>query len=185
MAEQVPRVPKEPANGTGSPLHQKPAGHTASTAVVVENGLYPRPHRVGHHMTRPAPGVRSYLPHLSHCIRKRQRGLSLRERPPWMLWRLPSPCHCHGKIRCERRKISKSGTPLLEGDSQSCPSPTRMEGCSISDVLMAEEGPQRCDSDIVVKEEVEESMEMDEPSNIDAPTPLPDKALLKSSEAEA
>ena len=121
MAEQVPRILKEPVNGTGSPLHQKPAGHAASTAVVVENGLYPRPRGAGRHMTCPAPGVRSYLPHLSHCIRKCQRGLSLRERPPQMLWRSPSPCHCHGKIGCERRKISKSGTLLLE----EIPSPVR------------------------------------------------------------
>ena len=60
-----------------------------------------------------------------------------------------------------------------------------MEGCSISDVLMAEEGPQQGDSDVVVEEEVEESMEMDELSNIDAPAPLPDKAFLEGSEAEA
>ena len=71
------------------------------------------------------------------------------------------------------------------GDSQPCPSPIWMEGCSISDVLMAEEGPQQGDSDIVVEEEVEESMEMDEPSNVDAPAPLPDEAFLKGSEAKA
>ena len=50
---------------------------------------------------------------------------------------------------------------------------------------MAEEGPQQGDSDIVVEEEVEENMEMDEPSNVDAPAPLPDKAFLESSEAKA
>ena len=60
-----------------------------------------------------------------------------------------------------------------------------MEGCSISDVSMAEEGPQQCDSDVVVEEEVEESMETDEPSNINAPAPLLDKAFLESSKAEA
>ena len=60
-----------------------------------------------------------------------------------------------------------------------------MEGCSISDVSMAEEGPQQCDSDVVVEEEVEESMEMDEPSNIDAPAPLLDKAFLEGSKAKA
>ena len=36
-----------------------------------------------------------------------------------------------------------------------------------------------------MEEEVEESMEMDELSNADAPTPLPDKAFLEGSEAEA
>ena len=35
--------------------------------------------------------------------------------------------------------------------------------CSVSDVSMAEEGPQQGDSDIVVEEEVEENMETDEP----------------------
>ena len=69
----------------------------------------------------------------------------------------------------------------IGGDSQPCPSPARMEGCSISDVSMAEEGPQQGDSDVVVEEEVEESMETDEPSNIDAPAPLLDKAFLQSS----
>ena len=57
------------------------------------------------------------------------------------------------------------------GDSQPCLSPVWMEGSSISDVSMAEEGPQQGDSNIVVEEEVEESMETDEPSNIDAPAP--------------
>ena len=70
-------------------------------------------------------------------------------------------------------------------DSQPCPSPARMEGCSVSDVSMAEEGPQQGDSDIIVEEEVEENMEMDEPPNIDAPAPIPDKAFLESSEPEA
>ena len=73
----------------------------------------------------------------------------------------------------------------IGGNSQPCPSPARMEACSVSDVWMAEEGPQQGDSDVVVEEEVEESMEMDEPSNIDAPAPLPDKAFPESSEAEA
>ena len=45
--------------------------------------------------------------------------------------------------------------------------------------------PQQGNSDVVVEEEVEESMETDEPSNIDAPAPLPDKAFLQSSEAKA
>ena len=71
------------------------------------------------------------------------------------------------------------------GDSQPCPSPACMEGCSISDISMAEEGPQQGNSNVVVEEEVEESMETDEPSNVDVPTPLPDKAFLKNSEAKA
>ena len=110
----LPVVPKEPASGTGSPSHKKPVGHTAGTAVVVKNRLYLRPHGVGHHVTHPAPRVRSYLHHLGHCTRKCQRGLSPHERPPRMLWRSPSLHHCHGKTGCERRKMSKRGTPLLE-----------------------------------------------------------------------
>ena len=110
----LPVVPKEPASRTGSPSHQKPVGHTASTAVVVENRLYLRPHGAGHHVTHPAPGVGSCLHHLGHRIRKCQRGLSPRAWPPQMLWRSPSLHHCHGKTRCERRKMSKRGTPLLE-----------------------------------------------------------------------
>ena len=73
----------------------------------------------------------------------------------------------------------------IGGDSQPCLSPARMEGCSVSDVSMAEEGPQQGDSDVVVKEEVEENMETDETPNVDAPAPIPDKAFLESSEPEA
>ena len=71
------------------------------------------------------------------------------------------------------------------GDSRPCPSPPQMEGCNISDVSMAEEGLQQCDSNVVVEEEVEESMETDEPSNIGAPAPLLDKAFPEGSKAEA
>ena len=73
----------------------------------------------------------------------------------------------------------------IGGDSQPCPSPTLMEGCSVSDVSMAEEGPQQGDSDVVVEEEVEENMETDEPPNIDAPAPITDEAFLESSKPEA
>ena len=117
----LPMVPKEPTSGTGNPSHQKPVGHTASTTVVVGNGLYLGPCGVGHHMTHPAPGVGSYLHHLSHRVRKHQRGLSPPEQPPQMLWRSFSPHHCHGKTGCDRRKTSKRGTPLLE----EIPSPVR------------------------------------------------------------
>ena len=50
---------------------------------------------------------------------------------------------------------------------------------------MAEEGPQQGNSNVVVEEEVEESMETDEPSNVNASAPLLDKAFLEGSEAEA
>ena len=68
----------------------------------------------------------------------------------------------------------------IEGDSQPCPSPTRMEGCSVSDVSMADEGPQQGDSDVVVEEEVEENMETDEPPNVDASTPIMDEASWRA-----
>ena len=127
---QVPRVVtaalpvalKGPASGTGSPLHQKPAGHAANTAVVVESGLYLRPHGADCHMTRPAPGVGNCLHHLGHHIRKHQGGLGPRAQPAWMLWRSPSLHHCHGKNGCDRRKMSKRDTPLLE----EIPSPVRL-----------------------------------------------------------
>ena len=73
----------------------------------------------------------------------------------------------------------------IGGDSQPCPSPMCMEGCSISDVSMAEEGPQQGDSDVVVEEEVEENMETDETPNVVAPAPILDKAVLETSEPEA
>ena len=73
----------------------------------------------------------------------------------------------------------------IGGDSQPCLSPARMEGCGISDVSMAEEGPQQGDSNIVVEEEVEENMETDEPPNVNAPTPITDKAFLEISKPKA
>ena len=57
---------------------------------------------------------------------------------------------------CERH--SSTG-----GDSQLCPSSLPLEGCNVSDVSMAEEGPQQCNSDVIVEEEREESMETDAP----------------------
>ena len=73
----------------------------------------------------------------------------------------------------------------IGGDSQLCPSSPQLEGCNISDVSMAEEGPQQCDSDVMVEEEIEESMEMDKPSNIAVPALLPEKAFPEGLEAEA
>ena len=82
--------------------------------------------------------------------------------------------------------MNKRGTPLLEEIPSHVCLPPRLEGCNVSDVLMAEEGPQQCDSDVmVVKEEIEESMEMDEPSNSAAPALLPEKAFPEGPEAEA
>ena len=49
---------------------------------------------------------------------------------------------------------------------------------------MAKEGPQQCDSDVVVEEEREESMETDAPLDSAAPTPPLEKAMLENLEAE-
>ena len=69
-----------------------------------------------------------------------------------------------------------------KGSQQYSSSPW-MEGCNISDVLMADDGPQQHDSNIVVEEE--ESMETDEPSNPAIPAPWPKKASLEGLETEA
>ena len=80
-----------------------------------------------------------------------------------MLWRSPSLPHCHGRNGCKRRKTNRKDTPLLEEIPSLVRLPHLWRACSISDVLMAEEGPQQGDSDVVVEEEVEENMETDEP----------------------
>ena len=67
--------------------------------------------------------------------------------------------------------------------SQQCSSSPWMEGCSVSDISMADDGPQQHDSDIVVEEE--ESMEMDEPPNSAIPAPQPKKASLEGLKTEA
>ena len=71
-----------------------------------------------------------------------------------------------------------------KGDSQPGPSSPPLEGCNISDVSMAEEGPQQCDSDVIVEEEREESMETDAPLDSAAPTLLKEKAIQEDLEAE-
>ena len=112
MATQVPQVvtpvrpvaPIGPGSETGSPLSQKPAGHAANTAVLVGSGLYPGPHGADHHATHPAPGVRSCLHHLSHRVKRHQRGLGPRPQPAQMSWRSLSLHLCHGKNECKKRK---------------------------------------------------------------------------------
>ena len=59
-----------------------------------------------------------------------------------------------------------------------------MEGCNVSDISKAEEGPQQCDSDVIVEEEREESMETDAPLDSAAPTLLKEKAIPEDFEAE-
>ena len=78
---------------------------------------------------------------------------------------------------CER--CSSTG-----GDSQPYLSSPPLEGCNISDISMAEEGPQQCDSDMIVEEEREESMETDAPLDSATPTPLKEKAISEDLKAE-
>ena len=79
----------------------------------------------------------------------------------------------------EHERISSTG-----GDSQPCPSSLPLEGCNVSDISMAEEGPQQCDSDMIVEEERKESMETDAPLDSAAPALLKEKAIPKDLEAE-
>ena len=69
------------------------------------------------------------------------------------------------------------------GESQQCLSSPRLEGCNVSDILMANEGPQQHDSNVVVEEE--ESMETDEPSDSAPPAPQSEKAFPEGLEAKA
>ena len=78
----------------------------------------------------------------------------------------------------EQERHSSTG-----GDSQQCSSSPRLEGCNISDISMADEGPQQHDSNVMVEEE--ESMQMDEPSDSAAPAPQPEKASPEGLKAEA
>ena len=112
--QSVPWPQKVLRSETGSPLPQKPTGHAANTAVLVGSGLYPGPHGADRHVTCPAPGVGSCLHHLSHHIKKRQKGLGPHTQPARMLWRSPSLHLCHGKNECRRRKTRRTDTPLLE-----------------------------------------------------------------------
>ena len=79
----------------------------------------------------------------------------------------------------EHKRHSSTG-----GDSQPCPSSPPLEGCNISDISMAEEGPQQCDSDVIVEEEREESMETDAPLDSATPTLLKEEAIPEDPEAE-
>ena len=49
---------------------------------------------------------------------------------------------------------------------------------------MAEEGPQQCNSDVIVEEEREESMETDAPLDSATPTLLKEKAIPEDLEAK-
>ena len=71
----------------------------------------------------------------------------------------------------------------MEGSPKLGPSPPPLEGGSISDVSMADEGLLQCDSDMIIEDEREESMETDAPLDSAAPTPLKEKAMSEDLEA--
>ena len=56
-----------------------------------------------------------------------------------------------------------------EGDPKPFSSPPPLEGDSISDVSMVDEGLLQCDSNVIVEEEREEGMETDAPLDSAAP----------------
>ena len=80
-------------------------------------------------------------------------------------------------------EVEQEGCLSTEGESQQCLSSPRLEGCNVSDVSMADEGLQQCDSDVVVEEE--EGMEMDEPTDSGSPVVLLGKAFTEGPETEA
>ena len=73
--------------------------------------------------------------------------------------------------------------PSMEGDPKLGSSPPPLEGDSISDVSMVDEGLLQCDSNMIVEEEREEGMETDTLLYSAAPTPLKEKAMSEDLEA--
>ena len=64
----------------------------------------------------------------------------------------------------------------MAGDSEPGSPPLPLEGGSISDVSMVDEGLLQCDSNMIVEEERKEGMEIDALLESDAPMPLEGKA---------
>ena len=71
----------------------------------------------------------------------------------------------------------------MGGDPQPGSSPPPLEGDSISDISMVNEGLLQHDSDVIIEEEREESMETNTPLDSATPMPLKDKAMLEDLEA--
>ena len=79
----------------------------------------------------------------------------------------------------ERERHSSTG-----GHSQPGLSPLPLEGCGISNISMAEEGPLQHDSDVIIEEEREENMETDTPLDSTAPAPPEEKAIPEDLKAK-
>ena len=71
----------------------------------------------------------------------------------------------------------------VAGDPKLGLHPLPLEGDSISDVSMVNEGLLQCDSSMIIEEEREEGMETDPPLDSAAPAPLKEKAMSEDLEA--
>ena len=71
----------------------------------------------------------------------------------------------------------------MAGDPKPGLSPPPLEGGSVSDVSMVDEGLLQHDSNVIVEEEREEGMETDTPLDSTAPVPLKEKAMSEDLEA--
>ena len=67
----------------------------------------------------------------------------------------------------------------MEGSPNPGSSPLPLEGDNISDVSMVDDSLLQCDSDMVIKEEREESMETDVLHDSTVPVPLKEKSMLE------
>ena len=181
----LPMAPKGPASGTGSPLPQKASRACSKHRSVSRKWALSRTLQGGSpHDSSSSRGRKLPTPPWPSCKETSKRAgsphtactdvMEVAQSPPlsWEEW-------------VQEEEDEQERHSSIGRDSQPCPSAVRMEGCSVSDVSMAEEGPQQGDSDVVVEEEVEENMETDEPPNVDAPTPILDKAVLETSEPAA
>ena len=72
----------------------------------------------------------------------------------------------------------------MEGGPNPGSSPPPLEGDNISDVSMVNDSLLQCDSDVVIEEEREESMETDVPHDSTVPMPLKEKSMSEDFKAE-
>ena len=71
----------------------------------------------------------------------------------------------------------------MKGSPNSGSPPPLLEGDNTSDVSMVDDSPLQHDSDMVVEEEREESMDMDVPASPTAPVPLKETSMSEDVEA--
>ena len=130
------------------------------TEAVVGSELCPEPHGVGLPMThqgswdwklptppQPSQGKTSKKPEAWQMAFRDAMDLT---QSPSMSW--------EDQVQEEEEQERCSST---EGDPKPGSSPPPLEGDSVSDVSMVDEGLLQCDSDMIVEEEREEGMETD------------------------